>query len=394
MKRIYVIILLLWTLFLSVNAQSSLPQILFEIENNNKILKASKQSVQVQKVDARTGIYPSGLDVEYEQMFGNEASGNQKESELTIKQGFDFPTSYYQRNKIANIKSEQAEIQYSIIRQNILLETKQLCVELVFYNKVRSIILNRLNNTKELNTSYKKRLELGDANILEVNKIGLELLNVENEFRLNEIELNNRLKKLTELNGGVDVYFNDTSYFDNHLPLSLNNILEKSFLVNPELKNMEHEKIIADKSVSLAKTLNLPKISVGYKMNISSPEKFHGFVAGLSFPLWENKNMVNKAKAESILADLEIDNVRLNQTNEIQQLYDKVIMLKKSSDEYKRLLSTQNNNNLLKKALDLGQISLLEYLTEVNFLYQSNESSLQTERDYYLNLADLLKNDL
>ncbi len=131
MKRIYIITLLVGVLIFNMKGQSILPQVLSEIESNNKILKASKQASQVKKIDARTGIYPSGLDIEFEQMFGNKASGNKKESELTITQGFDFPTSYYQRNKIANIKSEQAEMQFNISRQNILLEAKQLCAELV-----------------------------------------------------------------------------------------------------------------------------------------------------------------------------------------------------------------------------------------------------------------------
>ncbi len=235
---------------------------------------------------------------------------------------------------------------------------------------------------------------MGDANILEANKIGLELLNVQNAYRQNQAEFNNRLKKLSELNGGIAISFNDTSYFDNHVLLSLNNIIDKSLAQNPELKSLEQEKQIANRSVNLAKSLNLPKISVGYKMNTSSPEKSHGFVAGLNIPLWENKNMVKRAKAESVLTSMEIDNIRLNQSNQIQQLYETVTTLKQSSDEYKKLLSTQNNINLLKKALTLGQISLLEYLTEVNFLHESVENSLQTERDYHLNLAELLKNEL
>ena len=88
---------------------------------------------------------------------------------------------------------------------------------------------------------------------------------------------------------------------------------------------------------------------------------------------------------------MEIDNVYLQQTTQLTQAYNKTVALKKSKDEYKQLLSTQNNEQILKKALNLGQISLLEYLTEVNFLYQSTENFLQTERDYYLSLTELLK---
>lgn len=393
MKRIYILSIVLLGI-LSLKAQQSLPQILSDIESNNKTLKAAKQSAQVQKIDAKTGIYPSDINVEYEYMFGNDATNYQRESELTVTQDFDFPTAYFKKNKIANLKSEQADIQYKVNRQNILLEAKLVCVELVFYNKIKLILNNRLSNAESLNKSYKKRLELGDANALETNKIALELLNVQTEYRLNEVEISNRLQKLAELNGGITIAFTDTVYADAQAMYAMDNIVQQSLANNPELKVLEQEKNIASKSIGLAKSLYLPKITIGYKMNISNPEKFHGFVAGISIPMWENKNTVKRAKAQTVLTELEIDNTRLMQTNSIAQLYDKVSALKTSSDEYRSLLSTQNNNHLLLKALNLGQISLLEYLTEVNFLYQSTESYLQTEKDYYSSLAELLKYNL
>lgn len=393
MKRIYLLTALLSAVLVS-NAQQSLPQILSDIEVNNKMLKAAKQSAQVQKIDAKTGIYPSDINVDYEYMFGNDATDYQRESELTVTQGFDFPTAYFQKNKIANLKTEQADIQYKVSRRNILLEAKLVCVELVYYNKIKQILTNRLNNANNLNQSYKKRLELGDANILEANKIALEQLNVQTEFRLNEVEVNNRLQKLAELNGGNPIGFSDTVYSDVGILLGFDNVVQSSLANDPELKVLEQERSIASKSVGLAKSLYLPKITIGYKMNISKPDKFHGFVAGISIPIWENKNTVKRAKAQTVLTEMEIDNTRLIQTNSIKQLYDRVEALRVSSDEYKNLLSTQNNNHLLLKALNLGQISLLEYLTEVNFLYQSTESYLLTEKDYYIALAELLKYEL
>lgn len=392
MKTIFLIILLLWGF--TLKAGEALTSILSDIENNNKALIVARQSARVQKIDAKTGIYPSDINVEYEYMFGNEASGNQRESELTVTQGFDFPTAYFQKNKIANMKGQQSDIQFEVARRNVLLEAKQICVELVYYNKLKQILKQRLNNAGELNKSYKKRMELGDANALETNKIALELLNVRTEYRLNEIEINDRLRKLTELNGGIPLQFTDTVYSDKMEIAGFEQILQEALNTSPELKNLEHEKLIASKSIGLAKSLYLPKINVGYKMNISNPEKFHGFVAGISIPIWENKNTVKRAKAQSVLVDMEIDNIRLNQVNILKQLYDKVMALKSSNEEYKLLLSTQNNNYLLFKALNLGQISLLEYLTEVNFLYQSTENFLQTEKDYYLALSELLKYQL
>jgi len=389
----YIIISLLFS-GIFVSAQNSFDKVLAEIEINNKVLKAAQQSSEVQKLDARTGIYLPDPSVEYERMWGNEAANRGIESELKVIQEFDFPTAYYQRNKIVNLKSSQADVQYQIARQEILLETKLLCVELVYLNKLKNILGHRLKNADDLNISYKKRLEIGDANVLEANKIGLELLNMQTEYRLNEVEINNRLQKLSELNGGVSVLFSDTSYFDIPAFINFDAILQRSLEINPELNNLRKQGEIAEKSVSLAKSLRLPKLSLGYQMNMTGPEKFYGLNAGISIPLWENKNTVKRARAEVVLAGMEIENASLEQTNELKQLHEKIIALQKSNEEYKKLLSTQNNERLLSKALSLGQISLLEYLTEVNFLYQSTENFLQTERDYYLAVSQFLKAEL
>lgn len=377
-----------------LSAQSKLNEVLSLVEANNTILKSAYQAMKVQQIDSKTGIYPSNPSVEYEYLFGNKASNYKKESELTVAQELDFPTSYFQRNKIANMRSNQVVIQYNIARQQILFDTQQICIELVYYNKMEAMLKNRLKNTAELKDSFLKKLEIGSANILETNKIALEKLNTETEYRLNEVEIKGRLQKLIELNGGNQIQFTDTCYSEITIPYQFESILSNSLEKNQDIKNLEQEKQIASKSIDLAKSMWLPKFTVGYKMNISNPEKFHGFVAGVSIPLWENKNTVKKAKAEAILADMQIDNIRLSASNDLIEQYERMLILKKANSDYKELLSTQNNIYLLNKALDLGQISLLEYLTEINFLYQSSENHLQTERDYYLATSELLKNNL
>ena len=64
-----------------------------------------------------------------------------------------------------------------------------------------SLLDERLKNAEELSAMYTRRLETGDANALETNKINLELLNVRTEARMNQTALNNKLKELLVLNG-------------------------------------------------------------------------------------------------------------------------------------------------------------------------------------------------
>jgi hypothetical protein len=49
---------------------------------------------------------------------------------------------------------------------------------------------------------------------------------------------------------------------------------------------------------------------------------------------------------------------------------------------------------LLRKALDAGEISLLDYLLEVGFYYDAFYKMLEIERDYALAVAELTATEL
>ena len=66
-------------------------------------------------------------------------------------------------------------------------------------------------HAEELAKMYAKRLQTGDANALETNKINLELLNVRTEASLNETALRNKQQELNTLNGNIPVVFEETN---------------------------------------------------------------------------------------------------------------------------------------------------------------------------------------
>ena len=52
-------------------------------------------------------------------------------------------------------------------------------------------------------------------------------------------------------------------------------------------------------------------------------------------------------------------------------------------------LSTTNSTELLKKALDAGEISLLNYMVELGLYYNIVNQTLEAERDYHKALTEL-----
>ena len=70
-------------------------------------------------------------------------------------------------------------------------------------------------------------------------------------------------------------------------------------------------------------------------------------------------------------------------------MYNRAFGLKLTADNYRKSLINVNNTDLLKKALDAGEISLLEYMVEIGLYYDTVNQALEAERDYQKAFAEL-----
>jgi outer membrane protein TolC len=106
-----------------------------------------------------------------------------------------------QRNKLSKQKGENYDRQGEEVRQQILLQAKEACLDLIFLNQQKNLLDIRRKSAEQLAALYQQRLEQGDANILETNKIELELLNVRNEVRMNEAaRVNKQREPIKQMN--------------------------------------------------------------------------------------------------------------------------------------------------------------------------------------------------
>ena len=79
---------------------------------------------------------------------------------------------------------------------------------------------------------------------------------------------------------------------------------------------------------------------------------------------------------------MQIENTRLQSLSTLRQLYDQATNLKVSMQEYSKLLPSQKTLSLLNKALENGQLSMIEYFIEANQVYESMQNYLQLENQY------------
>jgi outer membrane protein TolC len=372
---------------------TALSVVLQQIEKNNNTLKTLRETAEAQKSGNKTGIYLDNPDIEFNYLWGKPGEIGAR-TDISVKQHFDIPTLTGMKSKIADAQNQLVAVQYKSDRMNILLEAKQYCIELIYYNALRNASEIRLQHAGILAASYQSRLENGDASRLEYNKAQLNLATVQGEIARIDVERSSLLSQLKRLNGGIDIAFDESQYDTVVLPANFDEWFAQAAQKYPVLEYARQQIAVNKKQVSLNKAMGLPTFSAGYMSEKVVGQHYQGITLGVSLPLWENKNRVKQAKAMVIAAESHEADIRRQFYDWLQIHFNSIAGLNLTAEKYRQALAAVNNADLLKKALDVGEISLLNYITELEIYYKTVDNLLATERDLHLRYAELQQWDL
>ena len=366
--------------------------VLQSIEQNNKELQSALQLTQAQKMENRTANNLADPTVSYSSFYKNGA-GVGHGTEFVASQGFDFPTQYITRNRQADLANEALSKEQLAIRRDILLKAKTLCLDLILLNQEMALMDIRKQNADELEALYIQRLEAGDANVLEVNKIKMERMNVQTEVAQNHAAHRAALQSLLAMNGNLPLEFAETQYPEVKEILDFNTLRDEVMASDLDLQALSFATKAAEKQVSVNKQDWLPKLEAGFRRNTDSEMSMNGFMVGGSIPLFSNRKKVQIAKAQALSAQLMQEDAKLQVENNLMALYNEVQQLKEAMNAYDTPLMYRSLD-LLKEALKEGEISLVEYFVEAESVYKNLQAYMQLENQYQKVMADIYKNEL
>lgn len=388
MKAKAILILFLAATF-SLKGQSSIDLILAQIEKNNSALKVLASRLDAQKTQSKTGIFLSNPELGFNYLWNdNSISGNRMD--IHFQQSFEFPTAYSYKRKMADGMGMQSDVFFAREKVHILHEARLLCVDLIYQNKLKSELNRRLQVAGQIAEMFQVRFNAGEIGIIEFNKAKLNLLNAQKDFESVEIEQTASLMKLIAMNGGVSVSFADTLYQTSQVPVDFEIWFLNIEQNNPEYILLKKESELNLLNEKLSAALALPRFSTGFMSEINSADQFQGITVGISIPFWEYKNTVKYARSNTISSQIEMSEYQVAFRIRLKTLFDKAVSLEKSLEDYSEVLSTVNNTDLLLKALNKGEISMLDYVTELSFYYATLKNVLEIERDYQKTVAELL----
>lgn len=392
MRSLYITLIFILSVSTAFS-QFGVDSVLAEIERNNTTLAAFRKNADADKMGNKTNLLPENPEVGFNYLWGSpDVIGNR--TDISVTQSFDFPTAYMYKSQLADLKNEQVEMQYKKQRFDILLEANIICSELTYLNAMHSEFQKRLSNDLKIANAYKRKMEVGEATILEHNKAQISLLNTEKQLEQISIERDAALQQLASLNAGNSLNYSDSVFVTTILEADFEQWFANAANNNPMLNWLKQEIAISSKEKKLQVAQNLPKINAGYMSEKVVDEQFQGVTLGVSIPLWGNKNTVKYAKLKTEAVNSMEDDAKVQFYNEMKTFHGKANALQASISDFKERIAGNNILDLLDKAMQKGEISLSEYYYELMVFYDNKEELLNMEKELNITLAKLNKYSL
>ena len=385
-KLIY--ILSFMALSLPVSSQT-LDSLIDNVKRNNLQLIAMQKWLEVERTRARTGIYPDNPEATYVYLWGNsDAFGNQQEFEFI--QSFKLPGYYNSKSDVQHLQFDQKELLIQKASQEVLHKVRGTYFDLVWLHKKAELLRKRKDEAEKLVSVMELGFQNGEISKPAYDKARIYNIGIRNELQKTITDIQVQKSSLQQLNGDVAINNMPFEYpVDWGMP-NLDSVLMHLSSKNLEILSAQSNIEETEMKIKLEKRNNLPTMEAGYKSEAFLNQKLQGIHAGVTIPLWQDKNRVKQAKLEYEWSQVSYQQVESLVRTEITMLYN---TLKTTYDNYVEMREILGEEQVTKNNIELlqaGQISFPEFLMEIQFMFESQDGYLETEKEYYDLISELI----
>lgn len=384
----YIVSILLLLQLNNVLQAQDFSAILQSIEEKSTRLAVARIESAAEKAEASKISVPDDPEVGFNYLFGRDGIGNRWD--LNVSQTLDFPSVIVRKRKVAREMQRVSDLKYLSTRQQVLLAARKLCIEVVYCNAMMEHLNEDLEETRAMAAAYEVLFEKGEATVIDHNKAHQALLFFETEYNEFMTMKQNLLMELQCLNGGEKVLIEDTVF--THIPLQpdFDQWLAEHLEQHPDMQLAQEEKLANEQTLKMERSKWAPALRVGYMGEFARDEKYQGPSVGLSVPLWGNRKNVKAAQMHLAASELAEADLRMHLVIQLQNIYRDALQLQDTYHRFHTHLTHCDNSELLRKSLEVGQITLLTYLQELQYVHEVHEKLMATERDLELRKAELI----
>lgn len=382
-----IIFLILIMSVASIGNSQSFDSLLYTVNKSNPKMLTLNKLLETEYELSKTGLYPENPFFSYGYLFGSPSvTGNQ--TELEISQSFKLPGYYIAKNamQVANY-----EYKASIVEQNkreILYDFSITFFDLVYLIKHSTFLEELVRNSEELIGFLKLNYEKGEISKNVYDNAMINHIALKNEYNDTKSEIKSKKEEM-KLMSEFDVESLNYEYPKNWILSNENELKSRIQENNLMLKSAKNLIAESEAKIKFEKINRLPSLMASYKSENILNQKLQGFQLGISIPLWENKNKVSSSSLNNELALLQFNLIEKETNLQIKNLYNEA---ENKYDAWKNMNDFIENQKISENTVKLfksGEISLLEFITELKLYIDAMKLYYSTEKEYYMKLAEI-----
>lgn len=365
LKKILALVMLSVMASGATNAQTDKLRILLDsMIKSSPLLSSAEAYYQWRNEAAKTGMISSDPHISYSYLQGPAGAG--RNSELQITQDFDFPTAYANKYAISKGQQKLAVAEFELRKAELKEELFQWMIE-------RNALIQELQVYDELFKDSKSAYEAGEKLLSEGMNNQLEL-NAANRLMLRaQAESDIKRQRLAEAERKLDLICGNKEHFLKALDQYSETLVKISEMADIPMNSpaealslsvQAQRSQIAKKEVDLARSRSLPSFTLGYRQDYGEGQNFRGIVSGISIPLFANAHQVKATRKASSYEESVYRQQQKEKEVEWNLLHQQWKMLSDQERSYASFLEQQNSELLLKKSLNLGRITVLDWIRE------------------------------
>ncbi len=384
MAKRSVISYLLSLISLFATAQDFEP-IVTEVLANNPTLaaeKAGQRAATLQRIaDNRLQATEAGFTYEWP-----SKSTYDIKREFSIEQSFDWPGVYGARRKAARRADAAINAKIAASERSLRLNTTLLLCKIVDANLRCDMLRTIVNNLDTLHNAMHIMLKNRQITELDHRKVALEEVAMKQQLAEAESARATALAELASING-------------NSLPGSSSELREyptdkllplEHYINNetPGITALREESATMLLDAKAEKMALYPGFSLGYVFEHEGTAYHHGFSIGLTLPSYSAKPRAEAAHWQAKALELQAEQAVNDRRAAISADHTAASHIEKLLSEYTYAFG-KDYPSLLKCSLNAGQISYIEYFSELNYYLDAHLEYLSQLLNYHTLLTEL-----
>lgn len=363
---------------------------------NNQLIKSAESQVDYFRQMKKTGSDFGKLSAVW---MNGQYNTVEKDNNISLTQHIPFPGTIGAQLKLGEEQIVGSTKSLLIAKNNLVYEVRSVYEILIHQQAFQNLLLSQDSLFTEFARASALRYKTGESNLLEMATAETQLQEIKNQVRQNESDIFMSQKKLQTLLKSENLVDASTVLSKRLLEI---NPATTTLEANPQLQYSQQLVKISEQERRVEKNRLMPDLMVGYfnqtligyqnttgqDIFYGKSDRFQGFTAGLSIPLWFAPQ-VARAKAASFMEESSrqtADYFRTTLNSDYEQALRELDKNQASLTYYES--SALKNADLIltqaRKAYKGGEIGYVEYLQSLrsaitiktNYLHALNQYNL------------------